>query len=194
VAVATDEGSAGGLPVGTGLVLDTAGVGTIALPGVDYSKGPWKLFSTVRLAAAAQTLSIPVVDGEGNGIIRATGRIISDGTARNVSLKINGSATGVTGVQLFGNGSAASSAFSLVQDGTVFCAFELTMLTAKRAAGLRRFISINAAAESANPMVWRAAAVYFDNTTIITSIDLDCGFATGFAIGTEVLVEEGIVS
>jgi hypothetical protein len=53
VAVATDEGSAGGLPVGTGLVMDTAGVGSIAVAGVDYAVGTWRARREARAVAIA---------------------------------------------------------------------------------------------------------------------------------------------
>lgn len=193
--VATDDNA---LPGGTGIVAVTGGVGRVASPGVDYAKGPWKLFSTVRLAAAAQTLSIPVVDGENNGIIRATGRLISDGTDRVVTIKVNGSATNVALETLAGAGATASAAAGSVPSSrkSVY-QFQLIMFTSSRSGTVKRAgIWHSLASDPAGPTVTSGASglAYNDSTTVITSIDIDCGAAAGLAIGTEVIVEEGIVS
>lgn len=187
-----------GLPTGTGLVKVTANVGGLASAGVDYSKGPWKLFSTVRLSVAGQTLSIPVVDGDGNGIIRATGRIISDGTARDLRVKINGSTSNVVQQYLTAQNTATGAARTAFvgSTGVGFCMFQLVMMTAKTANALKRagFIIVTANAAAAADQLTIAGFDFSDTTTTITSIDLDCGNATGMAANSEVLVEEGIVS
>lgn len=167
-----------------------------ASAGVDYAKGPWKLFSTVRNVAAAQTLSIPVVDGENNGIIRAVGRLLSDGTDRNVTVKINGSATNVV-MECVGTSTGASAvAFSTIvgDTGTGHMFFELVMVTCKKTGLFRTGFIKTATVTSAGAIfgVYVGTVTFKDKTTAITTIDLDCANATGLALDTEGQVEEGI--
>jgi hypothetical protein len=181
----------------TGLLKNTAGVLSTAFPGVDYTKGPGKLFSTVRNVAAGQTLSIPVVDGENNGYVRATGRLISDGTDRVITPKINGSGSNVTYQEAFGSNVGAGADRGGVGSTGVYGAFfHLLAFTAKTGNALKRFgflWVVSASATLANVM-YSGAFHFKDTTTTITSIDLDCGNATGLAANSEALVEEGIVS
>jgi hypothetical protein len=181
----------------TGLVLNTAGVPSKATEGVHFSKGPWKLFSTVRNVAAAQSLSIPVVDGEGNGIVRATGRLLSDGTDRVISPKINGSATNMLYQEAFGsNIGAGADRGGVGSTGVYGCVFCLTMMTAKTANALKRtgFLWVCSLSATLANVFYSGAFHFKDSTTTITTIDLDCGNATGLAANSEALVEEGIQS
>ena len=186
----------------TGLVLNTVS-GSVGTPsraseGIDYSKGPWKAFSTVRNVAPAQTLSIPVVAGNANGIIRASGRLISDGTDRNVTVKINGSATDVSmQYNVASNTTVSGARVCVCSTGLYGAFFDLVMFAAKTANGLKRFGLIRVCVANSATIVteiYNSAFHYNDVATAITSIDLDCGHATGFAANTEALVEEGIVS
>lgn len=190
-------GAAGPAPAGTGVVMVTAGVASVASPGIDYSKGPWKLFSTVRNLAAAQTLSIPVVSGESNGIVRATGFLLSDGTLRDLTVKINGSATNVTFACLFGQASSVSAnRIAAGEVDTYGCFFDLVMLTAHGSNSLKRsgMLRVASATTTLDNYTVLAGFHFKDSATAITSIDIDCGNATGLAANSYALVEEGIVS
>jgi hypothetical protein len=181
----------------TGIILNTAGVPSKATEAVHFAKGPWKLFSTVRSVLAAQTISVPVVDGDNNGIVRARGFIVSDGTDRTLTLKINGSATNVTMQALSVQNLTVTSSRAFIGSQGVYGAFfELQMLTAKTAAGLKRsgFVRIITASATLADTEYFSAFHFKDAATAITSIDLDCGNATGMAVNSYVIVEEGIVS
>jgi hypothetical protein len=181
---------------GSGIAKVTAGVPGLASAGVDFSKGPWKLTSTVRNGGAAQTISIPVTDGENNGIVRATGRIISDGTDRSLTLKFNGAATNVTMQYLTAQGAAMAAARTAVgSQGVYGCQFEIIAFTSSRGGTLKRFALVriqNASATLADSL-YTSAAHFKDIATTITTLDIDCGNATGMA-AAEAQVEEGIVS
>lgn len=183
----------------TGLLKNATGTGvqSIAAAGVDFAKGPWKVFSTVRNVGAAQTLSIPVVDGEGNGLIRATGILLSDGTDRSITPKINGSATNVKQQEVWGSNSsvAALRDTSIGSTGTYGAFFDLVMHTSTKSGTLKRFGSLKVATASTTLAVtiYVAEIHFVDAATTITSIDIDCGNPTGLAANTYALVEEGIV-
>jgi hypothetical protein len=184
----------------TGLLKNTAGVLSAAVAGVDYSKGPWKLFPTTRLAAANQVMSHAVADAEANGLWRATGRLLNN-TAGNLTctVKINGSATNVKNVDMSGSqsgGSAASTnnrcGFIRATTGTAF--YTLAMHTAKLAGGFRR-VGILTMADfdgATNREIIVGNFCFDDTATVITSIDIDGGVANAFAIGSEALIEEGL--
>lgn len=181
---------------GSGIAKVVAGVPALASAGVDYSKGPWKLFSTVRNGAPAQTLSIPVTDGDNNGIVRASGVLVSDGTDRALTVKVNGSATNVQMQEVYGNSTVpASDRTSVGVTGPYGAMFDLVFITAKTAGALRRFGIMRVAAYSASliQQVYLAGIGFKDTTTTITSIDIDCGNATGLAANTFGMVEEGII-
>lgn len=148
---------------------------------------------TVRLLAAGQKLTIPVADGDGNGLVRAWGRGISDGTDRNFIVQINGSATNVTMQRIFVSAAVVAGDVDKVGNtGTYGNEFDLVMHTSKngalRRSGLIRVASIKAT--DGTIVLFTAAFHFRDSTTTITSIDLDCGFATGLAAGSEVQFEE----
>jgi hypothetical protein len=186
----------------TGLLKSTTatGVQSIAVPGVDYAKAAIKQFSTVRNGTeasptAAQTLSIPVADGENNAFIRAYARLKSDGTDRNITLKINGSATNVTfeGGSAVG-GTASASASIVGTTGTSVCHVTIEMVTKKGAGSLKRCGNIKVVSctpGGAEVRTTQGGFHFNDSTNTITSIDLDCGNATGLA-AAEAYVEEGI--
>jgi hypothetical protein len=182
----------------TGILKVTTGTGALstAAAGVDYSKGPWKLFSTVRSVAAAQTFSIPIVDGEGNGIVRATGRVLSAGVDWGVTLKVNGSASNVTQQQGSALGSTASAGTTIVaQLGTYGFVFDLVALTAHTANGLQRIIMLRTMdIEAGGTRVVCAATRFNDTTTAITTLDFDSAHANAIAANSEAIVEEGIIS
>jgi hypothetical protein len=180
---------------GSGIAKVVAGAPALASAGVDFAKGPWKLFSTVRNGAPAQTLSIPVTDGENNGLIRATGILLSDGTDRSLTIKINGSGTNVSTQEVYGNNTVTvADRTSAGVTGTYGAAFDLTFLTAKTANGLRRYGFMRVAPFSATliQQIYIVGIGFKDTTTTITSIDIDCGNATGLAANTFANVEEGI--
>ncbi len=187
----------------TGLVKNTTATGALSIgsPGVDYSAGPTKLKTTTRLAAASQTLSLPVVDGENNGKIVATGRLLNN-TAGNLTctVKINGSATNVvnvdmSGSQSGGNAAATNSRCGFVRATSGVAFFTLSMHVAKTGSGFKR-VGTLAMADfdgASNREIIFGLFGFNDTTTPITSIDIDGGVANAFAIGTEVMTEEGIV-
>jgi hypothetical protein len=184
---------------GSGIAKVVAGVPALASAGVDFGKGPWKTFSTVRNGSAAQTLSIPVVDGENNGIVIASGRLISDGTDRNITPKINGSSVNVKFQDVFGQNVTAFARrdTQVFSTGTYGAAFWLLMHTAKTANALKRFGLIVAVSGTTTPTAdstYCSGFFFVDSATTITTIDLDCGSATGLAANSEALVIEGIVS
>lgn len=180
----------------TGVLNSAAGVLSALSAGVGFAKGPWKTFSTVRNGSAAQTLSIPVVDGENNGIVRAFGRLRSDGTDRAISAKINGSATNMTQQLVRGYSTTADAiATHCARTGTGGGTFYLVMRTAKTSNALTRaglIVCHSRGANGATDTVSLGAFFFNDTTTTITSIDLDCANATGLAANTEAVVEEGI--
>lgn len=184
----------------TGLLKVTNGMGVLSSPsaGVDFALAPLKTFSTTRLAAAAQTLSIPVVDGENNGLIIATGRLISDGTARDCKIKINGSSTNVFQQYLVAQNAVVGAARTalVMSTGVSHCIFFMVFNTAKTADALKRagvFISLSCAAAQVDQVIF-AGVDFSDTTNTITTIDIDCGFATGLAAKSYVLTMEGIIS
>jgi hypothetical protein len=151
--------------------------------------------SKAELAVASPALIIPVANGESAGLIRATGFLRSDGTDRNVSILINGANTNVSAQYH----AAVNTTLSGARTGTVVCStgiygvtFDLYMLTGKRAAGFKRSGMIRAAGANATIVVdvYNSAWHYADATTLITSISLDSGNATGLAIGSYALIEE----
>lgn len=187
----------------TGLLKNTTATGalSIALAGIDFSKGPTKLFSTVRLLAAAQTLSIPVVGGEANGRVRATGRLfVAAGSTVTLTVKINGSATNVAMQSLEGTVSTAGAGagrVAILQNNPGIAQFDLLMHTAKTANALKRLGRIIVASNNGvtgNVTIGIAEFLFNDAATTITTIDLDSGVASGLAANSEALVEEDIVS
>lgn len=139
-------------------------------------------------------LSIPVADGENNGFVRAVGRLLSDGVDRNLTVKINGSATGVT-MDVVGtaNGTSAVAFTAIVGDtGTGMAVFELTMMTAKTGANLKRhgLLRVGVQTSAGARFGTYVASFAYSGAAVITSIELDCGNATGLIAGSEAFVEE----
>lgn len=168
------------------------------MPGQYKSKGP--LGTVVRLASAAQAITFPVTSGEAFvagriRVVEITARIISDGTSRNLQPLINGSATNVTKQNVNGIAAAAAANQGAIGLTDVYgCFVTLKMFTGKAAAGLKRMgqviVGSNNVAGPAADTIFVSHILFSDTATIITSIGLDCGFATGLAIGSEGFVTE----
>jgi hypothetical protein len=115
---------------------------------------------------------------------------------RVVTLKINGSATNVTQQAINAQGNAAASGITArVGAQTTLAYFVLSLHTAKLG-GIRRagvLTWLQCASGGGGAISQYSSGFHFDDTTTtITTVDLDCGNATGMAAGSEAIVMEGL--
>jgi len=125
VAVATDEAAAaGGLPVGTGLVLDTAGVGSIAVAGTDYVAPAGT--AKVVIDLTGNTVDVPLTIKNGKQLGGITAQVTGTAATGFILRDSAGTQKGVLGYAVAGNewvtGSVSdsivlSSATSMTIDG-----------------------------------------------------------------------------
>ena len=156
--------------------------------------------TTVRLASANQVFSIPVANGESQGRIRATGRlIVASAAGPSVAVKINGSATNVVMQECDSTNAAVGAGgarVAVLQNTGAVAVFTLIMHTAKTANGLKRLGQIWISANNGTNTsltTWVGQFTFNDATTTITTIDLDSGQASGWAANSEAIVEEDAV-
>lgn len=164
-----------------------AAIGLASLAPAAHRNVPNGL-KVVRLGAAGQTLTIPVASGSGNGRVVASGRLISDGTSRAVTVLINGATTNVAHQYAAGAGATASAAATAI--GTTGESGGMFEMICDTKTGFRRYCLFKVISDRATDEVYVSAAVYADTSTEITSIGITQSAGTGLAAGTYAVYQE----
>lgn len=149
---------------------------------------------TVVVAAPAQTITVPVVNGDGAGLLRVWGLVLCPNTALAINVLVNGVNTNMTSQNV--NGRTAAVAADQTQLGIeeqYGALVNLQMLTSKRgAAALKRggWCQIGSLNATRIAGAYVSGFQYADVATLITSIALDSGSATGFQANSYLYYEE----
>lgn len=162
--IATDEGQAGGI----------------------VARG------TVVLGANGQAITIPVTSGNGAGLIRCAGLLLCPATQLALKVLVNGLATNVTHQNVNGRAGAAAADAAQIGIEDLYGAFiEFSFLTSVRGAALRRGGNFQVASVSTSATgAYKGGVIYNDTTTLITSLAIDCGNATGLLQNSYLYYEE----
>src|SRR5579862_4240950 len=154
-----------------GSIIKKGTVGGVAVPLAAVANTDY-LFankSQVLLGGPSQVFSIPVANGETNGLIVSWGRLLIN-AASNVTVlqKINSSATNVHSTEMDGNGSVAGAGngrVAVLQNSGAFAAFDMWMYTAHTANGYKRIGQVRFFAENGaggSLTVWCSGFSYDD--------------------------------
>lgn len=147
----------------------------------------------VTLGAANQVFSIPILIPE--SIVRIDFAHLVNNTAGNLTVtwKVNGSATNVSLQDMSGVGAAVAATAGRCgfcrasQTMGVFGAFKAAKLAGERRLGSFTFPGNDG---GGNTDVLVGTVVFKDTTTVITTLDIDAGVATGWTAGSYAWVTE----